>query len=208
LERSVTFHEPSAHFINCVTDLSYFDVGLVSLFYQFAVYVMIRLSHGGFTLGEVGLVALGSTVLFMDAVNMTVAKVCCLLSLKQINSEANFKDLAHYYCIHQDNKISNTPLNLSTRSSTWVYSHRATSLTTSSTFTSHLPITSSQAQTTTRSTSQTTTTTGNPAPRTSFYLLFLLFPYYIWPDRLLDSMVSRRTKPLDLGCPLAHPGEN
>ncbi|PVG04314.1 hypothetical protein CPB86DRAFT_747729 [Serendipita vermifera] len=56
-------------------DLSYFDVGLVSLFYQFAVYVMIRLSHGGFTLGEVGLVALGSTVLFMDTVNMTVAKI-------------------------------------------------------------------------------------------------------------------------------------
>jgi dolichol kinase len=58
------------------TDLSYFDVTVISSFYQFSIYVMIRLSHGGFTLGEVGLVALGSTVLFMEAINMTIAQVC------------------------------------------------------------------------------------------------------------------------------------
>lgn len=56
-------------------DLSYFDVAVMSSFYQFSIYVMIRLSHGGFTLGEVGLVGLGTTVLFMETVNLTIAKV-------------------------------------------------------------------------------------------------------------------------------------
>jgi hypothetical protein len=58
-----------------VLDLSYFDVAVISSFYQFSIYVMIRLSHGSFTLGEVGLVGLGTTVLFMEAVNLTIAKV-------------------------------------------------------------------------------------------------------------------------------------
>ena len=57
-------------------DLSYFDVAVISSVYQFSIYVMIRLSHGGFTLGEVGLVSLGCTVLFMETVNLTIANVC------------------------------------------------------------------------------------------------------------------------------------
>ncbi|CAG7849583.1 Dolichol kinase sec59 [Serendipita indica DSM 11827] len=56
-------------------DLSYFDVAVISSFYQFAVYVMIRLSHGGFTLGEVGLVGIGTTALFMEVINLTIAKI-------------------------------------------------------------------------------------------------------------------------------------
>lgn len=36
---------------------------------------MLRLSHGGFTLGEAGIVALGSTTLFMEGINMTIAQV-------------------------------------------------------------------------------------------------------------------------------------
>lgn len=56
-------------------DLSYFDVAVISSFYQFSVYVMIRLSHGGFTLGEVGLVSVGSTVLFMETLNVTIANM-------------------------------------------------------------------------------------------------------------------------------------
>ena len=56
-------------------DLLYFDVAVTSLLYQFAVYVMIRLSHGGFTLGEVGLVGIGTTTLFMEVANLTIVKV-------------------------------------------------------------------------------------------------------------------------------------
>jgi dolichol kinase len=56
-------------------DLTYFDVLIISSFYQFCLYVMARLSHGGFTLGELGLVAHGATALFMETTNLTIALV-------------------------------------------------------------------------------------------------------------------------------------
>lgn len=56
-------------------DLTYFDVLVISSFYQYCLYVMARLSHGGFTLGELGLVAHGATALFMETTNLTIALV-------------------------------------------------------------------------------------------------------------------------------------
>lgn len=61
--------------LTALSDLSHFDVAVVSSFYQFSLYVMIRLSHGGFTLGEVALVAQGATILFLETVNVTIFKV-------------------------------------------------------------------------------------------------------------------------------------
>lgn len=58
-----------------MTDLSYFDVGVISLFYQFTLYVSLRLARQGFTLGELGLVSQGATAIFMEVVNLTIAKV-------------------------------------------------------------------------------------------------------------------------------------
>lgn len=58
-----------------ITDLSYFDVGAISLFYQFTLYVSLRLARGGFTLGELGIVAQGATAIFMELVNLTIARV-------------------------------------------------------------------------------------------------------------------------------------
>ena len=58
------------------TDLGYFEVGVISLFYQFTLYVSLRLARQGFTLGELGLVSHGATALFMEVVNLTIAKVC------------------------------------------------------------------------------------------------------------------------------------
>lgn len=48
---------------------------LISLFYQLTLYLLIRLARGGFTLGEVGIVAQGSTALFMETVNVTLYHV-------------------------------------------------------------------------------------------------------------------------------------
>ena len=56
-------------------DLSYPEVVLISLFYQFVLYSAIRLAHHCFTLGELGLVCFGATVLFMETINLTKAKV-------------------------------------------------------------------------------------------------------------------------------------
>ncbi|KAF8591093.1 hypothetical protein K439DRAFT_1656912 [Ramaria rubella] len=61
--------------LNVWPDLSYFDVGVISLFYQFTLYVSLRLARHGFTLGELGLVAQGATALFMEVVNLTIARI-------------------------------------------------------------------------------------------------------------------------------------
>ena len=48
---------------------------LCSLFYQSTLYLAIRLAHQGFTLGELGIVTFGASVLFMEGFNITVARV-------------------------------------------------------------------------------------------------------------------------------------
>ncbi|KZV97450.1 hypothetical protein EXIGLDRAFT_832857 [Exidia glandulosa HHB12029] len=56
-------------------DLSILDVGLISLFHQFALYVMVRLARRGFTLGELGMVGQIATGMFMETFNLTVARI-------------------------------------------------------------------------------------------------------------------------------------
>ncbi|KAH9902865.1 hypothetical protein C8Q73DRAFT_785494 [Cubamyces lactineus] len=55
--------------------MSYFDVAASALFFQFSLYISVRLAHRGFTFGELGLVAFGATILFMELVNLTIAKL-------------------------------------------------------------------------------------------------------------------------------------
>ncbi|KAF8501390.1 hypothetical protein F5888DRAFT_1671831 [Russula emetica] len=55
--------------------LSYWDVASSSVFFQFSLYIAVRLAHRGFTLGELGLVVFGATALFMELANLTVAKI-------------------------------------------------------------------------------------------------------------------------------------
>jgi dolichol kinase len=56
-------------------DLSYSDIVLATLFYQFSLYVCVRLARRGFTLGELGAVCQCATGLFMETVNLTRMKV-------------------------------------------------------------------------------------------------------------------------------------
>ena len=57
-------------------DLNLFEVVVASLFYQITLYVALRLAHGGFTLGELGLVCFGGTALCLEFLNITIARVC------------------------------------------------------------------------------------------------------------------------------------
>ncbi|KZO89897.1 hypothetical protein CALVIDRAFT_547708 [Calocera viscosa TUFC12733] len=57
------------------TELSMFDVIIVSLFYQFCLYVMIRLARRGFTLGELCFVAQCATALTMETTNLTISRI-------------------------------------------------------------------------------------------------------------------------------------
>ncbi|KAJ7914906.1 hypothetical protein B0H13DRAFT_2232058 [Mycena leptocephala] len=55
--------------------LSPFDVVVGALFYQFTLYVALRMAHRGFTLGELGLVCFGGTAVFMEFLNITMARM-------------------------------------------------------------------------------------------------------------------------------------
>lgn len=63
-------------------DLNLFEVIIAALFYQVTLYVALRLAHGGFTLGELGLVCLGGTALCLEFLNITIARVRHLVSRK------------------------------------------------------------------------------------------------------------------------------
>jgi hypothetical protein len=58
-----------------MSDLSYWEIASGSAFFQFSLYVAVRLAHRGFTLGELGLVVFGATALFTELFNLTVARV-------------------------------------------------------------------------------------------------------------------------------------
>lgn len=56
-------------------NISYLDIGIGSLFYQFCLYIALRLAHGGFTLGELALVCFGGLSLATELLGLTRARV-------------------------------------------------------------------------------------------------------------------------------------
>ncbi|KAH7884669.1 Fph type histidine kinase [Phlebopus sp. FC_14] len=56
-------------------NVSYFDIAVGSMFYQFCLYVALRLAHGGFTLGELALVCFGGLALGTELLNLTRARI-------------------------------------------------------------------------------------------------------------------------------------
>ncbi|KAL7418737.1 dolichol kinase [Cryptotrichosporon argae] len=57
------------------SDMSASDIIIATLFYQFSLYVCVRLAKRGFTLGELGVVCHAATALFMETINMTRMKI-------------------------------------------------------------------------------------------------------------------------------------
>lgn len=55
--------------------MSYWEIACASVFYQLSLYIAIRLAHRGFTLGELSLVVFGATGLYMELVNLTIARI-------------------------------------------------------------------------------------------------------------------------------------
>ncbi|TRM64840.1 hypothetical protein BD626DRAFT_490049 [Schizophyllum amplum] len=56
-------------------NLNILEAVVASLFFQFAQYIVLRLAHRGFTLGEIGLVCFGGTALLMELLNITIARI-------------------------------------------------------------------------------------------------------------------------------------
>ncbi|KAH9481646.1 Dolichol kinase EVAN [Psilocybe cubensis] len=55
--------------------LNVFEAVVASLFYQFSLYVALRLAHRGFTLGELGLTCFGATAIGLEFLNLTIARI-------------------------------------------------------------------------------------------------------------------------------------
>ncbi|KAJ9106194.1 hypothetical protein QFC21_001338 [Naganishia friedmannii] len=59
-------------------DLTNADIIIATLFFQFSLYVCIRLARRGFTLGELGVVCHAATGLFMETVNLTRTRLALI----------------------------------------------------------------------------------------------------------------------------------
>ncbi|WVO14642.1 hypothetical protein L204_102279 [Cryptococcus depauperatus] len=57
------------------SDMSSSDIVLATLFYQFSIYVCVRLARKGFTLGELAVVCCAATAMIMEVINLTRMKM-------------------------------------------------------------------------------------------------------------------------------------
>ncbi|TFY53040.1 hypothetical protein EVJ58_g9671 [Rhodofomes roseus] len=56
-------------------NINYYEILVCAMFFQFSLYVSIRMAHHGFTLGELAVVCFGATVLLLEAMNLTIARI-------------------------------------------------------------------------------------------------------------------------------------
>lgn len=63
------------HHIAIWQNISYPEIIIGSVFYQFTLYVALRMAHGGFTLGELALVAFGGLALGTELLGLTRTKI-------------------------------------------------------------------------------------------------------------------------------------
>lgn len=74
-----------------ILDMSPSDIVIATLFYQFSLYVCVRLARRGFTLGELAVVCNAATSLFMETVNITRMKVRLYLGWCLIKTDGRFE---------------------------------------------------------------------------------------------------------------------
>ncbi|KXN91673.1 Dolichol kinase sec59 [Leucoagaricus sp. SymC.cos] len=55
--------------------LTIFETIVASVFFQFCLYIALRMAHRGFSLGELGLVCFGGTALWLEFLNLTIARL-------------------------------------------------------------------------------------------------------------------------------------
>ncbi|KAL4074815.1 hypothetical protein V8B97DRAFT_1868302 [Scleroderma yunnanense] len=56
-------------------NISYYEIIIGTIFYQFCLYVALRLAHGGFTLGELAVVSFGGLALGTELLGLTRTKI-------------------------------------------------------------------------------------------------------------------------------------
>ncbi|KAF9453468.1 hypothetical protein P691DRAFT_792535 [Macrolepiota fuliginosa MF-IS2] len=63
------------HQIGIWQHLTIFETAVASFFFQFCLYVALRMAHRGFSLGELGVVCFGGTALWLEFLNLTIARL-------------------------------------------------------------------------------------------------------------------------------------
>lgn len=99
---------------------------------------MVRLARRGFTLGELGLVAQGATALFIESVNLTIARVSNIFHLTYAPLMNYLSDFTAFNPIHQNIPTSNTTPHLSNRTNSRRIPYWFPALPTPSTLPQHL----------------------------------------------------------------------
>lgn len=102
------------------------DIVIATLFYQFSIYVCVRLARRGFTLGELAVVCNAATALLMETVNMTRMNVSRhrIICASSSFAEVTGVDPNPTYTLHQDLPSSNPTPDLPTRVDPWLPSRR------------------------------------------------------------------------------------
>lgn len=172
--------------------MNYLEVVIASLFYQFALYLAIRLAHRGFTLGELGLVCFGGTALCMELLNITIARVRISVTFSDCTSlNESLEDLAGYDTIHQDIPTAHTTAHLPNGFDRRLVSYRLPSCAIPGSLSPHCPATCSQAPLPRREATEKTL----PCTR----LLYRYSPDRGWPYWYMGLVVPWQTEPLALG---------
>ena len=162
------------------------DIVIATLFYQFSLYVCIRLARRGFTLGELGVVCNAATALFMETVNMTRMKVGVFIQYLTDKSDSNLAD-----SVHQDVPAPDTACSLSTRSDTRIIARRLDPLSAA------LSLQAPRANTSSSTTIPSREDGTSPTARSRFLCRcgVSLRRY----SRYLDALVPRLAGPMALG---------
>jgi len=176
---------------DCGLDMSPSDIVIATLFYQFSLYVCVRLARRGFTLGELGVVCNAATALFMETVNLTRMKVSCSVSCPWDTANCSADPLTTY-TLHQDIPTSYSSSYLSTRPDPWIPLSRSDPLSTP------LPLTTPCS--TPSSTTQIPSRKASPSASSRTWILRRIIDSMWWVSRNLDEMVIRLERPIYLGC--------
>jgi hypothetical protein len=148
------------------TDLSYWEIASGSAFFQFSLYVAVRLGHRGFTLGELGLVVFGATSLFTESVNLTVAKVRRLRRARtETDAPCRETDMARDNNLHQDISPAHTAAYFSVGSHSRVAADWPPVITSTHAVSAHCTATCTSSEVPTREASTPTCTRGRVLSR-------------------------------------------
>ena len=107
------FNSEHGHCADNIQDLTHFEAVVAALFYQFTLYIALRLAHRGFTLGELGLVCFGGTALCLESLNMTISRVGVQWIRYDSTDISSLLDMAYNDAVYTNIQVAHSPAHFS-----------------------------------------------------------------------------------------------